>query len=475
MAHQSGMGRGVTSPGATIYSLGDQHIQPHMQSPLPPTSPIFTGPVSMAGPVTPSCTTPPLGSTNIPRYPLPSSSHSIYPTDQHHVSPVRNVMDPGMPLHYQYPPYYSRRPRYPDESPLSSSPGSTHHVPGYPTGVQTSSNISSFPNKNIPKRTAPVKSGIRRNPGLQIDFSPQKQGEKSHEEGYPPLNTQYGQKMLRSPGYTSISPSIPGNVSEEIKQLRVKVVEYFYQNIELIRKRYQDNLKELFFLQHGGNLIDFPVWCRRPNPHWFNYQETHKLEDDIDFYVTSNPMENMQVQNIGQDYVATQQNFYQSSFGNMQPEKLHGNAGAVIMGTSQQSGSLRLPYIHPSNSIEGHIDLASSKIYMSKDSTFGTLLPTQHAKHGLNCEPENLAAARAFAINQSKEDIMVEAKREADILKRVAELRKEGLWSTKRLPKVQESSRNKTHWDYVLEEMAWLSTDFAQERRWKKNVAKKVS
>ncbi len=69
---------------------------------------------------------------------------------------------------------------------------------------------------------------------------------------------------------------------------------------------------------------------------------------------------------------------------------------------------------------------------------------------------------------------MLEAKREADILKRVSELRKEGLWSAKRLPKVQEPGRNKSHWDYVLEEMAWLATDFAQERRWKKGVAKKV-
>ena len=55
----------------------------------------------------------------------------------------------------------------------------------------------------------------------------------------------------------------------------------------------------------------------------------------------------------------------------------------------------------------------------------------------------------------------------------MAELKRAGLWSEKRLPRVLEPSRPKTHWDYVLEEMAWMATDFAQERKWKKNAAKK--
>lgn len=63
---------------------------------------------------------------------------------------------------------------------------------------------------------------------------------------------------------------------------------------------------------------------------------------------------------------------------------------------------------------------------------------------------------------------------EAQVMQRVAELRKEGLWSTRRLPKVQEPPRNKGHWDYLLEEMQWLAADFSQERKWKKAAARKV-
>lgn len=59
-------------------------------------------------------------------------------------------------------------------------------------------------------------------------------------------------------------------------------------------------------------------------------------------------------------------------------------------------------------------------------------------------------------------------------MQRVAELRKQGLWTAKRLPKVQEPGRSKAHWDYLIEEMQWLAADFAQERKWKKAGCRKV-
>ncbi|CAG2100825.1 unnamed protein product [Medioppia subpectinata] len=75
----------------------------------------------------------------------------------------------------------------------------------------------------------------------------------------------------------------------------------------------------------------------------------------------------------------------------------------------------------------------------------------------------------------TQDQIVEKAKQEAHVVQRVAELRKNGLWSGRRLPKVQEPMRRKTHWDYLLEEMQWLATDFAQERKWKKAAAKKCA
>ncbi|XP_034182155.2 domino helicase isoform X2 [Osmia lignaria lignaria] len=78
-------------------------------------------------------------------------------------------------------------------------------------------------------------------------------------------------------------------------------------------------------------------------------------------------------------------------------------------------------------------------------------------------------------ITNNQEQIVEKAKQEAYVMQRIAELQREGLWSERRLPKVQEPPRTKAHWDYLLEEMVWLAADFAQERKWKKAAAKKCA
>ncbi|XP_056389117.1 E1A-binding protein p400 isoform X2 [Hyla sarda] len=76
------------------------------------------------------------------------------------------------------------------------------------------------------------------------------------------------------------------------------------------------------------------------------------------------------------------------------------------------------------------------------------------------------------ATPESSQDKLME--QENLVHQRIAELRKEGLWSLRRLPKLQEPSRPKSHWDYLLEEMQWMAADFAQERMWKMACAKKL-
>ena len=47
-------------------------------------------------------------------------------------------------------------------------------------------------------------------------------------------------------------------------------------------------------------------------------------------------------------------------------------------------------------------------------------------------------------------------------------------WNIRQWKKVQEPQRNKTHWDYLLQEMEWLSKDFREERQWKIALARKA-
>lgn len=75
----------------------------------------------------------------------------------------------------------------------------------------------------------------------------------------------------------------------------------------------------------------------------------------------------------------------------------------------------------------------------------------------------------------SNDQFSVKAKEEVHVLQRVQELKREGLWMGARLPKLAEPQRHKVHWDFLLEEMQWLATDFANERKWKKAAAKRCA
>lgn len=89
--------------------------------------------------------------------------------------------------------------------------------------------------------------------------------------------------------------------------------------------------------------------------------------------------------------------------------------------------------------------------------------------------PKQSLVAPVNSVVSMRQHIVESAKQEAYVLQRIAELRKEGLWSPRRLPKVAEPLRIKTHWDYLLEEMEWLAVDFHAERRWKEVAARKLA
>ena len=113
--------------------------------------------------------------------------------------------------------------------------------------------------------------------------------------------------------------------------------------------------------------------------------------------------------------------------------------------------------------------------YMTPKSQLPIKSPSSASLPSLNRTPIAAHPGRPPNSQMTPEQIVEKAKQEAHVVQRIAELQREGLWSEKRLPKVAEPARAKTHWDYLLEEMVWLAADFAQERKWKKNSARKVS
>ncbi|XP_045445858.1 helicase domino [Melitaea cinxia] len=162
--------------------------------------------------------------------------------------------------------------------------------------------------------------------------------------------------------------------ADDVAALRKRVLEYKLLRLKNLRERFTEQLSELYFLQAGGNMMDYAAWRKRPPaPQLVAFLEAR-----------------------------------------------------------------RPPPAAP--------------------------------------PPPEPPPAPATAPAPAPADEMVEkAKQEAYVAARVAELARAGLWTERRLPRVLEPPRPKTHWDYLLEEMAWLAQDFAHERKWKKQAAKKCA
>lgn len=215
----------------------------------------------------------------------------------------------------------------------------------------------------------------------------------------------------------------------DISELRKVIVDWKKAKLESVRDKYNDHLVELFFLERDGNMMDFQAWSRRPSQEFLQHITQHKLEGDS---------------TLEAKYTA--------------PNPLHIPSGVQIK-TESTSGSQS-----PAKSGLSAIG-RTSPVKPGKGLTVSGAIGRQKTPS----VSDNIQTV-------TQQDQMVEkARQEAYVMQRIASLRKEGLWSEKRLPKVQEPPRAKAHWDYLLEEMVWLSADFAQERKWKKAAAKKCA
>uniref|UniRef100_A0A674IF72 E1A binding protein p400 n=1 Tax=Terrapene triunguis TaxID=2587831 RepID=A0A674IF72_9SAUR len=151
--------------------------------------------------------------------------------------------------------------------------------------------------------------------------------------------------------------------------------------------------------------------------------------------------------------------------------------------TSQRLTANSLPPTSsiPPVALSGTAPLSSYPVQTNRTSpaTNKSLSPIASKPPGLavTTAPKTQSPAQNAAVlpqDSSQDKLAEQVKLENQIHQRIAELRKEGLWSLRRLPKLQEAPRPKSHWDYLLEEMQWMATDFAQERRWKMVTAKKM-
>ena len=68
-----------------------------------------------------------------------------------------------------------------------------------------------------------------------------------------------------------------------------------------------------------------------------------------------------------------------------------------------------------------------------------------------------------------------QAEKDANTIQNIAKLKKNGLWNPKKISKIPLPPKVKTHWDFMLEEMAWMANDFRKEKKQKLLYAKRIN
>ncbi len=252
----------------------------------------------------------------------------------------------------------------------------------------------------------------------------------------PSLNTSSGIiNVSRQPICSvELKPSITKSQSST-KNFRSRILKRQRAKLASIKLKYDVMLREKFFLKEGGDIMDFIHWKKKPNLLRDQFLKQHELSS-IEVKLQN------QLLTVGNITTTTSTSLP--------------TATTIQIPLSTVSASL-----HPTPPKES----PNTPVSPSRSMSFPSL---------------SRRSTRAYAsfssvYENSHEDIVLRARHEAEVVKAVSELRKEGLWSASRLPKVQEPPRIKTHWDYLLEEMQWLATDFANEKKWKINAARKVS
>ena len=68
--------------------------------------------------------------------------------------------------------------------------------------------------------------------------------------------------------------------SDEVTLKRQNVLDYKLDRAAKLREKYDDLTAELYYLEDGGSLMDFPGWLKRPPLQFLNYKKRMLLDSE---------------------------------------------------------------------------------------------------------------------------------------------------------------------------------------------------
>lgn len=86
--------------------------------------------------------------------------------------------------------------------------------------------------------------------------------------------------------------------------------------------------------------------------------------------------------------------------------------------------------------------------------------------------PEQLLANTHKTLSSPDCNIVLQENQACKVLRRIYHLQQHDKWSLRQFKRCPEPTRQPSHWDLVLQEMKWMRTDFREERKWKRTIAR---
>ncbi|POS79829.1 hypothetical protein DHEL01_v201766 [Diaporthe helianthi] len=89
--------------------------------------------------------------------------------------------------------------------------------------------------------------------------------------------------------------------------------------------------------------------------------------------------------------------------------------------------------------------------------------------------PEQLLVTSHKTISTPDCGIALHENQACKVLRRIYHLQQHDKWSLRQPKRCAEPTRPPSHWDLMLQEMKWMRTDFREERKWKRVVARNMA
>ena len=264
--------------------------------------------------------------------------------------------------------------------------------------------------------------------------------------------------------------------SAHVGQPKTQLVDWHRKRLEKLLTIHDKLLKEKFFLENNGNMVDFAAWKRKPNTILDKYLKDHCLDPAM----FSQPVVESKIDKRRKEF----RNAVQTSATDVgspsfvsplsptivsdlvspvsSPPKVESNTASSDKPSAQTPTTSTITTPVPSETPVTSSDnnemfvgssslvpvtpqtpaistIASGSAVMSQVTLFPTvstpLMVSVDSPRSV-ASPQTRSQSFTNVLESSHEDIIMRARHEAEVMRAISELRKEGLWSASRLPKV---------------------------------------